>query len=72
MVSAISRLKNCHMKRCLEFENNTAGHDFCRVANMLARTTVYVSYPHIGVIHTFPVLDLLNKLIFMFNVVIIG
>ena len=39
---------------------------------MSAGTTVYVSYSHIGVIHTFPILDLLNKLIFMFNVVIIG
>ena len=39
---------------------------------MSAGTTVHVSYPHIGVIHTFPILDLLNKLIFMFNVVIIG
>ena len=39
---------------------------------MLAGTTVYISYPHIGVGHTFPILDLLNKLIFTFNVGIIG
>ena len=39
---------------------------------MLARTTVHAPYPHICVIHTFPILNLLNKLIFMFNVVIIG
>ena len=38
---------------------------------MSAGTTIHVSYPHISVIHTFPILDLLNKLIFMFNVVII-
>ena len=38
---------------------------------MSARTTVHVSYPHIGVIYTFLILDSLNKLIFMFNVVII-
>ena len=38
---------------------------------MLARTPIHVSYPHISVIYTFPILDLLNKLIFMFNVVII-
>ena len=34
---------------------------------MLAGTTVYVSYPHICVTYTYPVLDLLNKLILMFN-----
>ena len=34
---------------------------------MLAGTTVYVSYPHISVIYTYPVLDLLNLLILMFN-----
>ena len=33
---------------------------------MLADTTVHVLYPHIGVIYTFPILDSLNKLIFMF------
>ena len=38
---------------------------------MSAGTTVYVSYPHIGVIHAFSILDLLNRLIFMFNIVII-
>ena len=37
------------------------------MADMSARTTVHVSYPHIHVIYTYPVLDLLNKLILMFN-----
>ena len=34
---------------------------------MSAWTTVYVSYPYISVIYIYPVLDLLNKLILMFN-----
>ena len=39
---------------------------------MSAGTTVHVSYSHIDVIYTFPILDSLNTLIFMFDVVIIG
>ena len=38
---------------------------------MSAGTTIHVSYQHISAIHTFPILDLLNKLIFMFNIIII-
>ena len=47
-------------------------YDFCWAADMLAETTVHVSYSHINIIYEFPILYLLNKLIFVFNVMIIG
>ena len=47
-------------------------YDFCGAADMLAGTTVHVSYSHISIIYAFPILYVLNKLILMFNVAIIG
>ena len=38
---------------------------------MSVGTTIHVPYLHISVIHTCPILDLINKLIFMHNVMII-
>ena len=38
---------------------------------MSVATTVHVSYSHISIIYAFPILYLLDKLILMFDVVII-
>ena len=68
MVSAIGWLTKCHTKRWSEFENNAIGPLTFVGWPACWLGLLYMYHIHIiSVIFTYPVLDLLNKLILIFN-----